>query len=108
MRNRNFEKKLYVKLQHDVARVAARVADGPAGDFSFRDEGADVVFGRVGVDRDLQAFENAQEPVLVAKQPSEQPIERGVSVAYPVLARLKIRSKQARKSWACFTLGASL
>ena len=30
------------------------------------------------------------------------------SVAYPVLARLKIRSKRARKSWACFTLGASL
>jgi len=69
------------KPQHDVARVAALVADGPAGDFSFRDEGADVVFGSVGVDRYLRAFENAQEPVLVAKQPSEQPIERGVSRA---------------------------
>ena len=30
------------------------------------------------------------------------------SVTWPVLARLKIRSKRARKSWACFTLGASL
>jgi len=39
------------------------------------------VFGRVGVDRYLRAFENVQEPVLVAKQPSEQPIERGISRA---------------------------
>ena len=67
--------------QHDVACVATLVADGPAGDFSFRDEGADVVFGSVGVDRNFRAFENAQEPLLVAKQPSEQPIERGVSRA---------------------------
>ena len=48
------------KPQHDVARIAALVADGPAGDFSFRDEGADVVFGRVGVDRYLRAFETGE------------------------------------------------
>src|ERR1019366_7013943 len=48
------------KPQHGVARVATLVADGPAGDFSFRDEGADVVFGGVGVDRNFRAFENAQ------------------------------------------------
>ena len=47
--------------QHDVAGVAAFVADGSAGDFSFRDEGADVVFGRVGVEGDLWAFEQPVE-----------------------------------------------
>ena len=36
--------------QHDVARVAPLVADGSAGDFSFGDEGADVVFRGVGPD----------------------------------------------------------
>ena len=57
------------------------IADGSAGDFSFRYEGADVVFGSVGVDRDFRAVENAQEPVLVLKQPSEQPVERDVACA---------------------------
>src|SRR5271165_1920018 len=40
-----------------------------------------VVFGCVGVERNFWAFENAQELILVAKQPSEQPIERGISGA---------------------------
>ena len=45
--------------QHDVARVAAFVADGSARDFSFRDEGADVVFRGVGVERDFRPFRRA-------------------------------------------------
>ena len=69
------------EAQHDVAGVAAFFADGSAGDFSFRYEGADVVFGSVGVDRNLRAFENAQESNLVSKQPSEQPVERDVACA---------------------------
>ena len=67
--------------QHGVARVAAFFADSSTGNFSFGDEGADVVFGSVGVDRNFRAFENAQEPVLVLKQPSEQPVERDVACA---------------------------
>src|SRR5208283_5427271 len=45
----------FVEPQHNVARVATHVADGPAGDFSFGDEGADVVFGCVGVERNFWA-----------------------------------------------------
>jgi hypothetical protein len=38
------------EADHDIAGVAAFVADGSAGDFSFGDEGADVVFRGVGPD----------------------------------------------------------
>ena len=41
------------EAEHDVAGVAAFVADGSAGDFSFGDEGADIVFARVGVERNF-------------------------------------------------------
>ncbi len=47
------------EAEHDVAGVAALVADGSAGDFSFGDEGADVVLARVGVERDFRAVEDA-------------------------------------------------
>ena len=39
------------EAQHDISGVAASVADGSTGDFPFSDEGADVVFGSVGVER---------------------------------------------------------
>jgi hypothetical protein len=48
--------------QHDVTRVAAFFADSSTGNFSFGDEGADVVFGSVGVDRNFRAFENTKSP----------------------------------------------
>jgi len=92
------------KPQHDVARVAALVADGPAGDFSFRDEGADVVFGSVVLIGISGRSRTRRSPSLLRNSR----LSNLSSVAYPVLARLKIRSKRARKSWACFTLGASL
>jgi len=53
-------------------------------------------------DRYRRAFENAQEPVLVAKQRLSN--YRAWRIR---CARLKIRSKRCgAKSWACFTLGS--
>src|ERR1700730_16056337 len=57
----------------------ASVADSSAGDFPFRDEGADVIFGSVGVEGNLRPVEDAQQCILVAKQSSEQPVERHVA-----------------------------
>ena len=56
------------EAEHDVARVAAIVADGSAGDFPFDHEGANVIFRRVGMERDFGAVENAQQSVLEAQQ----------------------------------------
>ena len=55
------------KPQHDVARVAALVADGPAGDFSFRDEGADDL----GVETQRQWSDKATR--LDAKRAARHP-----------------------------------
>ena len=49
------------EAKHDVAGVAAFVADGSAGDFALGDEDADVVFRGVGVQRNMGMVEDAQE-----------------------------------------------
>ena len=54
------------EAEHDVARGFAGLAHGASGDFSLGDAGADVVFGSVGVKRDLRPFEDAQQIVLVS------------------------------------------
>ena len=40
----------FCQAEHDVTGIAAFFADGSAGNFSFGDAGADVVFGSVGVE----------------------------------------------------------
>jgi len=67
------------EAKHDVTCVAASVADGSAGDFSFGDEGTDVVFRRVGVEWNFRPFENAQQFVLTVEQASQQAVEHGVA-----------------------------
>ncbi len=68
---------LTIEAQHDVTGVAAAVANSSTGDFPFGDEGTDVVFGTVGVEGNFRPVEDAQQSILVAKQPSEQPVEPG-------------------------------
>jgi hypothetical protein len=51
------------EAEHDVAGLAAAFADGSAGDFAFGGEGADVVFGGVGVERDIRPVEHAPSTV---------------------------------------------
>src|SRR6266481_1078244 len=70
---------LTIEAQHDVTGVVAAVANGSTGDFTFGDEGADVVFGTVGVEGNFRPVEDAQQSILVAKQPSEQPVEHHVA-----------------------------
>src|SRR6516165_354348 len=62
-----------------VTGVAAFEADGSAGNFSFGDAGADVVFGSVGVEGNFRPIENAQQSILVAIQSPEQPVEHDVA-----------------------------
>ena len=61
------------------AWMVSRSHEVATGDFPFRPEGAGVVFGSVDVERNFWPVENAQQRVLVAKQPSEQPIEHRVA-----------------------------
>src|SRR5580700_5273710 len=52
------------EADHDVAVVAAAVADRPARDFALGDEDANVAFQGVGVEGNLGAIEDAQQVVL--------------------------------------------
>src|SRR5208282_4707940 len=67
------------EAEHDVASAAAFVGHGSAGDFALGDEGADVVFGGVGVEGDFRPLEHAQEFALAREQAFEDAVERGVA-----------------------------
>lgn len=56
----------------------AGLTDGSAGDLALGDEGADVVFRAVGVERDL-GTENAQEFMVAVMQPGKQPVEHDIA-----------------------------
>jgi len=49
------------QAEQDIASIASGLAYRSAGDFALGDEGADVVFGAVCVERDLGTVKNAQE-----------------------------------------------
>ena len=67
------------EAEHDVAGVAPFVADGSAGDFSFGDEDADVVFQPLVLSGNLRALEHAQELPAVGEEALEKSVERGVA-----------------------------
>ena len=69
--------------EEGIAAVAADVAAGAAADLALGDLAADVVFGAVGVERDLRAIEHHQQFGLVGVQAGEQPIEGGKAGAAP-------------------------
>ena len=64
------------QAEQDIARVAAGFADGPAGDLALGDEGADVVFGAVGVERDLGTVKHAQQFALATMKAGQKPVEQ--------------------------------
>jgi hypothetical protein len=51
-------------------------ADGSAGDLALGDDGADVVFQAVGVQRDLRTVEHPQQFGLAPMQPPQLPIQQ--------------------------------
>ena len=59
--------------------VLPAVADGTAGDFALGHDGADVVFGTVGVKRDLGSLENAQQVGFELVQAGQLPVEHDVA-----------------------------
>ena len=67
------------EAEHDVTGLAALFADGSARDFALGDEGADVVFRGVGVERDFRPFEHAQKFVFAPEQALQQTVERGIA-----------------------------
>ena len=67
------------EAEQDVAGIPACVADSSAGDLALGDIGADVVFGAVGIERDLGAVEHPQELMLAAMKPLEKPVEPDVA-----------------------------
>ena len=69
--------------QEGIAAVASDVAAGSAADLALGDEGTDVVFGAVGMERDLRAIEHHQQFSLVGVQAGKQPIEAGKAGAAP-------------------------
>jgi hypothetical protein len=83
------------QAEQDVTGLLACLTDGSAGDLALGDEGADVVFGAVGVEWNLGTIENAQEFMLAAMQPGQQAVERDVACS-----ALNRRSKRARSAAA--------
>src|SRR5271165_5809927 len=69
------------EAEHDAASLPALFADGSAGDFALGDEGADVVFRGVGVERDFRSFEHAQKFVFAPEQALELTVERRIAGA---------------------------
>ncbi len=63
------------QTEHDVSRDPAVAAHRAAGDFSFRDEGPQVIFRCVGVQRDAGMLEHLQQLVLPSMQPLKQLVE---------------------------------
>jgi hypothetical protein len=65
----------FPQAEEGVAAVATLIGAGAAGDFAFDHLAADVVFGAVGVQRDLRSIEGHQQFGLVGVQPGEPPVE---------------------------------
>ena len=67
------------ETEHGVSGVATFVADGSSGDFSLCDEGADIAFRGVGMERNVGPLKDAQQVILVAVKAFEQAVERRIA-----------------------------
>jgi len=67
------------QAEHDVARDAAVSTDRAAGDLPFCDEGADVVLGGIGVERNVGPLEHLEQFVLAPVKADEQLVEIGIA-----------------------------
>ena len=63
--------------------MASGLADGPAGDLALGDEGADVVFGAVCVERDLGTVKDAQQFAFSTVKAGQKPVEQDVAGSPP-------------------------
>jgi len=67
------------QAEHGVASGLAGFADGSTGDLAFGDDGADVVFGAVGVKRDLRPVEDAQQLGLSSMKPPQLAVQEDIA-----------------------------
>src|SRR5690349_11824140 len=65
------------QTEEGIATVAPDVAAGSGADLAAGDLAANIVFGAVGMQRDLRAIQHPQQFGLVGMQPCQQAIERG-------------------------------
>jgi hypothetical protein len=61
-----------------VATVAACIAAGSTADAAFGDLAADVVFGAVGVERNVGSFEHPQQFAFVGAQAPQEAVESAI------------------------------
>ncbi len=64
------------EAEEGIAAIAPGVAAGSGADLAAGDLAADVVFGAVGMQRDLRPLQHHQQFGLVGMQPLQQSIQR--------------------------------
>jgi hypothetical protein len=69
------------QAEQDVAGSPPLLAHGAAGDPALGDAGADVVLGRIGVQRDLGPPRHPPQLVLAPGQAGQQPIRHDMAGA---------------------------
>ena len=87
-----------------MTSLATLFADSSARDFVLGDEGADVVFRGVGVQRDFRSLEHAQKFAFALEQAVQQTVERRIAGS-ALEDAIELQAQEARLlRW----LGASL
>jgi hypothetical protein len=69
------------ETQHDIARGPACIAHGATGDFSLGHASADVVFGTIGVERDLRTLQHPEQLEFASMKPRKEAIQKRVTRA---------------------------
>jgi hypothetical protein len=83
-----------------VATIAAGVAAGSAADVAFGDLASNVVFGAVGVERNVGPFEHPQQFALVGAQARQQAVESGeASLVAEDAIEARRQGHLARRGW---------
>jgi hypothetical protein len=66
---------VYSDAEHGVAGVAPIIAFCAAADFASGDDAADIVFGAVGMEGNVRAFEDLEEARSIGVDAREQAVE---------------------------------
>jgi len=73
----------FEQRQECIAAILPGIAASSSAYLALRDESANVVFGAIGVERDLWTIEHHQQFGLVCVQPGQKPVQSNKAVAAP-------------------------